>query len=192
MVGLPASEVILIKHASPTVEPRIAPSKWTLSEVGRQSCARLSVALRAFGPAAFFTSPQPKASETAAIVAAHFGATATACDGLREHDETGAPFFESETAFAKAVGEFFARPGERVLGAESARETLVRFAAEVDGLRQETRGPIAVVSHGRAISLFVAARAGLDGFELWRRLTLPSFVVLDAERGVVEHIAAPV
>jgi hypothetical protein len=44
----------------------------------------------------------------------------------------------------------------------------------VDGL-----GPGAVVvSHGTVISLYVAQRTGLDGFEVWSGLELPDLVVV--------------
>ena len=31
------------------------------------------------------------------------------------------------------------------------------------------------------ISLFLAARTGIDGFDLWKRLTLPSCVIVDPD-----------
>lgn len=184
-------KLILVKHARPQIEPEVPPSRWHLGDEGRESCGRLSAALRPFTPS-FFTSPQPKAAETAALVAASFGTTAIPRDALREHDEAGAPFFHTEDEFAQAVREFFARPSECVFGAESASDALTRFATEVDGLLSEADRTVAVVSHGRVISLYVASCARLDAFEVWQRLTLPSFVVLDVTRRRVEHLAASV
>jgi len=184
--------LILVKHAKPVVDPELSPSRWRLSDEGRESCGRLSAALRPFAPAAFFTSPQPKAMETAALVAPSFGTSAVPRDALREHDETGAPFFHTEAEFAQAIREFFARPNERVFGAESAQEALTRFTAEVEGLLSERDGTVAVVSHGRVISLLVASRTQLDPFEIWQELTLPSFVVLDMVQGRIQHLAASV
>lgn len=44
-----------------------------------------------------------------------------------------------------------------------------------------------VVAHGRVMSLFVARRNALDPYDLWERLGLPSFVVLDLPNyGIVE------
>lgn len=126
------------------------------------------------------------------MVAASFGTSASPRDGLREHDETGAAFFHNEAEFASAVREFFARPDERVFGAESAQEALTRFIAEVDGLASERDGTVAVVSHGRVISLYVASRTQLDPFDIWRQLTLPSFVVLDATHRRIEHLVTGV
>lgn len=86
----------------------------------------------------------------------------------------------------------FARPTEQVFGAESARDALIRFTAEVEGLLSEADGTVAVISHGRVMSLYVASCARLDAFEVWQRLTLPSLVVLDVTRRRVEHLAASV
>ena len=185
-------KVILIKHARPLIQPEAPPSRWHLSDEGRESCGRHSAALRPFAPMTFFTSPQPKAAETAALVAASFGTTAVPLDDLREHDETGTPFFQSEADFSRAVGEFFARPGERVFGAESAQEALTRFATEVDGLIREADGAFAVVTHGRVIALYVESCTDLSAFEIWQQLRLPSFVVLDTAHGRIEHLAASV
>jgi broad specificity phosphatase PhoE len=43
----------------------------------------------------------------------------------------------------------------------------------------QIRGNIAIVAHGTVISLLVAAANGLDGFELWRRLGLPSALLVE-------------
>lgn len=48
---------------------------------------------------------------------------------------------------------------------------------------------LAIVAHGRVISLLVSRAAGLDAYELWLRLGLPSFVVLDlATSAVIEVV----
>jgi broad specificity phosphatase PhoE len=145
-----------------------------------------------FAPATFFTSPQPKAAQTAGLVSASFGTSTTIREALREHDERDAPFFDDEAAFVRAVETFFVRPNERVFGAESAHEALARFSVEVDGLVSTAAGPVAVVSHGRVISLYIGERAGVNAFGVWRRLALPSFVVFDPELRAIVHLASPI
>lgn len=39
-------------------------------------------------------------------------------------------------------------------------------------------GDLAIIAHGTVIALFVAQRATVDPFDLWRRLGLPSLIVL--------------
>jgi broad specificity phosphatase PhoE len=40
-------------------------------------------------------------------------------------------------------------------------------------------GNLAITTHGTVISLFVAHKNNTNGFDLWQRLNLPSFVVLN-------------
>lgn len=125
------------------------------------------------------TSPEPKARETAELVAAALGLPeVNTVEGLREHDDRDVPFLSDE-AFRTAVRECFARPNEAVFGPESAARARARFAAAVDGLSLPSAGASnVVVAHGRVIALFVAKRAELQAYSLWERLGLPSFVVL--------------
>jgi hypothetical protein len=53
-----------------------------------------------------------------------------------------------------------------------------RFASALNAILEDNKGTVLVVSHGTVISLFVSRATGIDGFSLWRRLGLPSFVVL--------------
>jgi len=41
---------------------------------------------------------------------------------------------------------------------------------------------VAVVTHGTVLALYLAPLLEGDEFDLWRRLGLPSYVVLDAEK----------
>jgi broad specificity phosphatase PhoE len=47
---------------------------------------------------------------------------------------------------------------------------------------------VAIVSHGTVISLFAQRRAQQEPFALWRRMGLPSFIVLDMPQGRVAEI----
>ncbi|MCX6020722.1 MAG: phosphoglycerate mutase family protein, partial [Chloroflexi bacterium] len=106
-------------------------------------------------------------------------------DGLHEHDRTNVGFL-SDAEFDAAVAAFFDRPDELVLGRETANEALARFSRAVQGaLARWPAGNLVIVAHGTVISLYVAAVAGLDARALWKRLGLPSFVVLALPEGKV-------
>ena len=82
-------------------------------------------------------------------------------------------------AIETAVAEFFRNPDRLVLGCETADQAHARFAGAVGRLLQEhAASNLVVVAHGTVISLFVARLLGWEPFPLWRRLGLPSFVVL--------------
>ena len=68
-----------------------------------------------------------------------------------------------------------------------------QFSDDTD-LARYPRDNLAIVAHGTVIALFVAACAGIAPHSFWRRLGLPSFVVLSLpERSVlatVERVGA--
>ncbi|HXH22188.1 MAG TPA: histidine phosphatase family protein [Dehalococcoidia bacterium] len=169
-------KLLLIKHSLPDVRPEHPPSRWRLSPEGSRRALDLAEALRLFGLARLYASSEPKASQTAALVAERLGVPWEARGGLEEHHRDHEPFLPEEE-FQERVAALFARPSERVFGDESADEARARFAAAVEALVADD--DVGIVAHGTVISLLVAAKSGLDAFSLWRRLGLPSYVVLE-------------
>jgi broad specificity phosphatase PhoE len=171
-------KLILIKHASPLVIPGTPPEKWKLSEKGKESCGPLAEALREHQPTVIVASEEPKATETAQIVAAKLGLPFEATPELHEHDRSNVPHMRSGE-FISHMEVFFRKREERVLGRESARQALDRFTAAIDGvLAAHPSGNVAVVSHGTVIALLLAQHSKENAFELWRMMGLPSFAVL--------------
>jgi broad specificity phosphatase PhoE len=207
-------KLVLIKHSLPEVRPEHPPSRWRLSPEGSRFALGLAEELRPLGLTHLYASREPKASQTAALVAERLGIPWEARDGLEEHHRDHEPFL-AESDFRAKVADFFARPNERVFGDETATEALTRFEDAITGLSRaaggasltqpvagnraaaESRpeaiegrpGPggagspsredIAVVAHGTVISLLVASKCHIDAFDLWHRLGLPSYVVLE-------------
>src|SRR5579885_2855921 len=102
MSGQDDRHLILIKHALPAVVPAIPASQWVLSDEGRRRCAAVVARLaRVVAPATIAASDEPKARETAQLLAAQLG-----FDGalridhdLREHERRPADFFDTPAAF---------------------------------------------------------------------------------------------
>ena len=184
--------LILIKHAAPVVTPGVPPERWVLSEQGRLRCGPLAEAVRPYAPAVVVTSREPKAAETGAAVAAALGVPVEPADGLHEHDRSNVPHLPSRE-FISLVEVFFRRPAERVLGRESADEALARFGAAVEQvLEQHPAGNVAVVSHGTVLALLLAKHGGGRAFELWRKMGLPSYAVVDLPAWRVERVVEQV
>lgn len=173
--------LLLVKHAPPAIDPARPAPTWRLGAAGRRRARRLArlLAARGIAPALLATSPEPKAAATAAILAAINGwPSPVVAVGLREHERAAAGWLDAD-AFAHAIGRLFAHPTARVFGEESAAEAVARFSTTVDALlAAEPSGDVLIVAHGTVIALFVAQRTGRDPFPLWRRLGLPSVVVL--------------
>ena len=172
-------KLILIKHAAPQVVPGTPSEQWTLSDAGRAACGPLAERVRPHQPVAIVASTEPKARETAELVAAALSVAVTTGDDLHEHDRSNVPHLPSRE-FISMVELLFRRPGELVLGKETAHGASARFRSAVDEVvLGHPDGNVAIVSHGTVIALLVAHHnPQLKPFELWRRLGLPSLVVL--------------
>lgn len=173
------AKLILIKHAAPQVDPMVESSKWPLSDRGRAMCKPLAMRIAEHEPAAIVSSTEPKALETAQLVAAELGLSSSTAEGLHEHDRSNVPHMRSGE-FISMVELFFRKPEQRVLGNETAAAAASRFAGAIDGvLTAHPEENLAVVTHGTVLALLLADRAGQNAFELWRSMALPSFVVIE-------------
>jgi broad specificity phosphatase PhoE len=181
--------LVLVKHSLPAIDPEVPPAHWHLGGEGKARCRPLAEQLRAYGPAVLVSSTEPKAAETASLVAKELGLTVELDPRLREQDRTGAPWV-SEEAFRMSVGRAFDLPDEIVFGLESLNAARERFGAAIADHLERAGGSLVAVAHGTVIAAYVSAKAAVDGFALWRRLGLPSFVVLDGDElvDVVEGV----
>jgi broad specificity phosphatase PhoE len=186
-------KLILVKHARPEVVPGVPAERWVLSAAGRDACGPLAEALRPFEPAAVVASVEPKAAETGRLVADGLRVPFETVAGLHEHDRSNVPHVRSRD-FISMMELFFRRPDELVLGRETADTAAARFAAAVErAVTDHPTGNLALVSHGTVIALFAAGRrGGGKPFDLWRRMGLPSFVMLNVPGYDVEKVVETV
>jgi broad specificity phosphatase PhoE len=154
-------------------------SQWRLSDEGRRRCEPLADRLAAYDLVTVVSSEEPKAVQTGQIVAEALGLAFEAVPGLHEHERAVVKSIGSKEAFQAQVVRLFEHPGELVLGHETADQAHSRFAAAIaDVIERHPSGSLAVVTHGTVLTLFVARANGLDPVPFWKRLGLPSFVVL--------------
>jgi broad specificity phosphatase PhoE len=173
--------LILVKHSIPEILEDIPAREWKLSAEGRARCKRLAERLTKYQPTRIISSVEPKARETAEIVAKELGILTSAVEGLHEHDRSHGGYLSKEK-FEDAVREFFARPNELVFGSETAEQAHSRFHAAIDSiLKKIPDQTIVVIAHGTVISLYVSRLTGVFDLSFWKELGLPSFVALDVE-----------
>ena len=128
-----------------------------------------------------FSSVEPKAVETAQIIASACEVELNLGEGLQEHDRSNVPFL-SRPEFESAVQEFFKQPDTLVFGRETANQAHERFSGVITSLLEEYKDQdVVIVAHGTVISLFVSRLTGASAFFLWEKLGLPSFVVIDID-----------
>jgi broad specificity phosphatase PhoE len=180
--------LILVKHSLPEIVETIPARDWTLSDEGRARAAKLAELLPAYQPEFIACSAESKARETASVLAKHLSLSVHIVDGLHEHDRSSTPYYSTDE-FQALVRKFFEEPDSLVFGAETATESLERFKAAVEAaLKLSAAENLIVVSHGTVIALYVSWLTGCDGYNLWRKLGLPSFVVLEMQSRTVVKI----
>ena len=170
--------LILVKHSLPEIVENVPAREWKLSEEGRVRAQRLAEQLSPCQPEMIVSSIEPKAKETAEIIARKHKLELHVVDGLHEHDRR----YLSKDEFEAAVREFFEKPGTLVFGSETADQCHARFEQAVHSIIDHNLDKtIVIVAHGTVISLFVSRLTGISDLSLWNELGLPSFVVIDMQ-----------
>ena len=170
--------LVLIKHSVPEMQIHTESRFWHLSEEGRKRCAPMAEKLRRFNLARIVSSNEPKAVETAELLASELSRTHIVRPDLQENDRTGLGFVGVE-AYQDTFRRFFAEPDRVIVGTETAEEARARFTTAVEAVLEEfPEETLAIVTHGTVISLLVSEPTAEERFRLWRRLGLPSYVVV--------------
>jgi broad specificity phosphatase PhoE len=174
-------QLTLVRHSLPEIKQDLPAFEWRLSEEGKARAGRLADVLQSHGIDLIATSHEPKALETAQILADRYGLNPQTIAGLHEHDRRTVPYLSSSD-FEAAVREFFEKPDRLVFGDETADQAHERFSGAVQSILSANKNStIAIVAHGTVISLFVSRLTGKSGFKIWSELGLPCFVVLDIQ-----------
>lgn len=173
--------LILVKHSMPEIQKDVPAREWALSDEGIVRASRLAERLSSYKPQILVSSPEPKALETAGMIARKHQLSIHVVHELHEHKRDNVPYFSKEV-FDKALREFFTVPDKQVFGNESADEAYERFSKAVHSILDIYKDKtIVAVSHGTVISLFVSRLTGMSDFSLWKELGLPGFIVLEIQ-----------
>jgi broad specificity phosphatase PhoE len=171
--------LILVKHSLPEIRKDLPAREWTLSKEGFFRARQLAESLSPYRPQILASSPEPKAVETAGMIARRHQLSLNIYHDLHEHDRSHVSYL-SGVDFDRSVREFFTYPDKQVFGSETAHKAHERFSNAVHSLLNIYKDKrIVVVSHGTVISLFVSRLTGGSDYSLWKDLGLPGFVVLD-------------
>ncbi|NHN54421.1 histidine phosphatase family protein [Calidifontibacter sp. DB0510] len=169
------SRLILVRHAMPALDARIASAQWQLSPEG-ESAAR---ALRGLLPtdADVVSSPETKAAQTVSLAT---GSASIVTDArFAEVCRPGEPF--DADVRARRLAWIERRPDERHTGWETSAEAAARFE---DGVRAHATGerPLVIGTHGMVLTAWLLSRGIVDPAEAgayWSNLAFPDVVTVD-------------
>ncbi len=182
------SHLILVRHSNPDILTDRPAKYWHRSALGEERARAISTTLDHYNPSVLFSSSEPKAIETASILASSLEVPQELADGLQEHERSNVSWTSAER-FRSQLAEFFARPNERVFGDETASQARDRFSSSVRTiLEDQADGSVAIISHGTVITLFVCAWNDLDPYQFWLELEMPSLVILTLPTFEIEAV----
>jgi broad specificity phosphatase PhoE len=166
---------VLVRHSVPDIRRDIPAAEWRLSDTGKRRAREFARLLDPGTARTIHSSEEPKAVETARALAAEWDCDVSTAAGFHEHERPAAQMLTRD-AFEARVRDLFARPAERVFGAETADQARRRFTMALMRAVAASSTDIIVVSHGTVITLFVAEAAGVEPFAFWKKLEMPSAV----------------
>ncbi|MGH2586784.1 MAG: histidine phosphatase family protein [Dehalococcoidia bacterium] len=181
--------IVLVRHAAVETDPAVPPSQWVLSDAGR-AAARALAKERLWRPIQrIFTSPEPKAMETAHILAGPNGMTVTVVEDLHEVERPANQWFGDDYpgGYPAAVRAYFAQPEQATHGWETAAAAQARIRSCMDELRRWEPDGFAVAGHGLTLSLYVASVIKADPAAIWPTIGLPDYAILDPDNGRLER-----
>jgi broad specificity phosphatase PhoE len=171
--------IILVRHSIPAIDPDGPACNWVLSPEGVTAAAVLAGRLDGLNLTRIVSSDEPKARQTAEILARARQWDLDLDTDLREHDRNAVGYLPRED-FEAGIARLFVSPADLVFGSETAIQVLVRFSAAVERAQHAAPGgDVLVVTHGTALTLYLAEAAGIDPLPFWRAMTMPMAVVLE-------------
>ena len=168
----------------PEIEQGVASKLWGLGDAGREDCVLLAHALPP-GITAIWSSEERKARETADVLGLRLGLPVQVDARFGEVDRP--PVWDRD--YREVAAGYLAGAAEP--GWEARESVLARFGAAMAAARAASDGVTLVVSHGMALSMWVASIAVAAGFDIvtwWRELTLPDAWAVVVEAGRLERV----
>jgi 2,3-bisphosphoglycerate-dependent phosphoglycerate mutase len=183
--GIILGKLYIVRHAMVNVDAQVPASQWRLSADGIKATRELALRETWGDVNTVYHSPEPKAVETAKVIAEVIGASLQVEPDLRE--------LAMNTGFL-TTEEFDLRVGAYLDGAfddafEDYSEAQERIVTCVNRLVRDAQGQsIALVSHGRILTVFFSAILNRRlGYDEWKSIGLPDLSVVDTETWKVER-----
>ncbi|HJR38355.1 MAG TPA: histidine phosphatase family protein [Nocardioidaceae bacterium] len=179
--GSSGGRLFLVRHGKPSVQPGLAPDQWQLDPAGHPAIESLRESGRLPAYARWFSSPEPKALDTARLLT---DAEITVVADLREHERGPTPWFDDLAEWRALVRRVFAEPDRPAYpGWEPLRATRDRVVPAVRAILAAHPGEdVVLAGHGTA---WTALRAELTDsppdLDAWDALEMPDVWVLPSD-----------
>ncbi|WP_299554493.1 histidine phosphatase family protein [uncultured Tateyamaria sp.] len=150
-----------LSHPQVQIDPRVPVTEWSLNSVGQTRINALAqvIANRLQDTFSVFTSPERKARDTAAPLAAALGLDVTVAKDSYENDRASTGYLPPPE-FETTADAFFADPDQSIRGWERAKDAQDRIFSSILHMTQAAPpGDMLVVGHGAVGTLLYCACA---------------------------------
>ncbi|MFN0094473.1 MAG: histidine phosphatase family protein [Dehalococcoidia bacterium] len=171
-----------MRHAMSAVERGVASRLWGITDTAREDCVLLAHHLPEQLHGRVFSSEEPKARQTAEVIALRLGLEVVVDGRFGEVDR---PTLWDEDYRATAARYLATGEGD---GWEPREAVVRRFGAAIAEALEGATGDLVIVDHGLALSLYLASVAAIDIVPFWRALTFPDAWRWDPETGSLARV----
>lgn len=175
------AKLVLVKHSNSNHHAAQPAHEWQLTPAGYERCQPLARRLALYQPRRLFSSPMPKALQTAQTVAAALqDIPVIECPLLAEHSRRSNAPYGTPATFQRRMRRLFDKPDEVCFGDETANEARQRFQRGISSALSQAlpEENILVIAHGTVAVLFAAHYNDIDPYSLWRSLKMPAIIEL--------------
>lgn len=168
----------LVRHGRPVVREGVPPHQWELDPAGFDDIWALRESGRLPQRAAWFSSPEPKALQTAALLT---DGEVGVVEELREHERGVTPWFDDRAEWHAVVRRVFDEPDRPSLpGWEPLATTRARLLPAVRRIIDvHDAEPVVLVGHGTAWTLIAAELTeSPPDLDRWASLAMPDVIVI--------------
>lgn len=148
------SHLHYVSHPEVVIDPDVPVPDWHLSDVGRARAAALATQSWVTDVERIVSSPETKATQTAALLAARLDLTVEVRATTAEIDRSATGYVPADR-HEELADQLFAAPTESAAGWERGIDAQIRM---VDGLRElvdDEPGDVVVVGHGGVGTLWL-------------------------------------
>lgn len=175
------TNIIFIRHAPTKIDKHTVAKNWILRGDSAQLCQLLAKKIEHYAIGTIYTSTELKAQLTGQYIAEALKLdTPIISDNLQE--TVSNKFYDSEQEFRKTVILAMKNSHSLLFGEETFADAKKRFSAQVESLAQtHPQETIAIMTHGRILSMYLGDIMPENPDIIWERLQMPAYAVLSWE-----------
>lgn len=171
------SMLYIVRHSIPAIDPTVAAEHWSLSDAGARAAQQLGELPCWQNVDIIYSSPEPKALQTAEAIARQWGTGVIIEYDLRELQMK--PIWLDNVDFVKKVGDYLEGADDPDFEPyDQAQQRIVDCVKRL--IQSHPDQSIAIVSHGRILVAFFSHLFGRRvGRQEWRSIKMPDLAVVD-------------